>query len=147
MAAILETSIPQPAKEETHEDDLPNGGTLVLDATCYPADIAYPQDVNLLINTDSFFTKQLPERLSQLRALYSSEYTLSKYQFYEWRRMRAIEGRISFINLQIENMYSPEDGEERFLTFLVRSMRNRVEKLDLTDGIQIRDFIYVDNVV
>ncbi len=50
MAAILEASIPQPKKEETHEedDDPPNGGTLVLDATCCPADIAYPQDVNLL---------------------------------------------------------------------------------------------------
>jgi len=50
MAAILEASIPQPEKEESSEDDddPPNGGTLVLDATCCPADIAYPQDVNLL---------------------------------------------------------------------------------------------------
>ena len=50
MAAILEASIPQPEKEEQPDDDeeRPNGGTLVLDATCCPADIAYPQDVNLL---------------------------------------------------------------------------------------------------
>lgn len=53
MAAILEASIPQPEEVENDGDDKdgsdpPNGGTLILDATCYPADIAYPQDVNLL---------------------------------------------------------------------------------------------------
>ena len=53
MAAILEASIPQPERPEKDGDgkddgDPPNGGTLVLDATCCPADIAYPQDVNLL---------------------------------------------------------------------------------------------------
>lgn len=50
MAVILEASIPQPEKSGDDEDnnDPPNGGTLVLDATCCPADIAYPQDVNLL---------------------------------------------------------------------------------------------------
>ena len=53
MAAILEASIPQPEKVEDDGDDgddsdPPNGGTLVLDATCCPADIAYPQDINLL---------------------------------------------------------------------------------------------------
>lgn len=49
MAAILEASIPQ--TEEEHSDDdnnPPNGGTLILDATCCPANIAYPQDVDLL---------------------------------------------------------------------------------------------------
>ena len=52
MAAILEASIPQQEKKEVRNDggdsEPPNGGTLVLDATCCPADIAYPQDVNLL---------------------------------------------------------------------------------------------------
>ena len=52
MAAILEASVPQPDKEgqsgDNDDDHRPNGGTLVLDATCCPADVAYPQDVNLL---------------------------------------------------------------------------------------------------
>lgn len=50
MAVIIEASIPQAEKSGDGEDnnDPPNGGTLVLDATCCPADIAYPQDVNLL---------------------------------------------------------------------------------------------------
>ena len=49
MAAILEASIPQTEEEHSDDDnDRPNGGTLILDATCCPASIAYPQDVNLL---------------------------------------------------------------------------------------------------
>lgn len=49
MMAILEASIPQSEKREGDDDkDPPNSGTLVLDATCCPADIAYPQDVDLL---------------------------------------------------------------------------------------------------
>ena len=50
LAAILEASIPRPEEGGNDEDDNdpPNAGTLVLDATCCPADIAYPQDVNLL---------------------------------------------------------------------------------------------------
>ena len=50
LAAILEASVPKAEKKEDTDDrnDPPNSGTLVLDATCCPADIAYPQDINLL---------------------------------------------------------------------------------------------------
>ena len=71
IARILEATIPEAeekkaAKQETDgavqgqeaeqdseddgndDQDPPNGGTLILDATCCPADIAYPQDINLL---------------------------------------------------------------------------------------------------
>lgn len=97
------------------------------------------------INTDSFFTKQLPERFDRGQALYSPEYTLSKYQFREWGRLRAIEGKVNFINLQMEHIYGPGDGDEKFVTFLIRTMQSGAGELDLTDGIQIRDFIYVDD--
>lgn len=99
------------------------------------------------INTDSFFTKQLPERFEKQQIPYSPQYTLSKYQFREWGRLRAIEGKVKFINLQMEHMYGPDDGEGKFVTFLIRSMQGGAEELNLTDGIQIRDFIYVDDVV
>jgi hypothetical protein len=41
----------QPEAEESEkpdDNDDPHGGTMILDATCAPADIAYPTDVNLL---------------------------------------------------------------------------------------------------
>jgi len=52
LAAILEASVPkaETGKQDDSDDgnDPPNSGTLILDATCCPADIAYPQDINLL---------------------------------------------------------------------------------------------------
>ena len=97
------------------------------------------------INTDSFYTKQLPERFCDDRELYVPEYTLSKYQFKEWGRMRAIEKKINFINLQMEHIYGMDDGEGKFFTFILRSMQEGVKELNLTDGIQIRDFIHVED--
>ena len=50
LAAILEASVPKSEEKDDTDDgnDPPNSGTLVLDATCCPADIAYPQDIDLL---------------------------------------------------------------------------------------------------
>ena len=79
--------------------------------------------------------------------LYAPEYTLSKYQFREWGKLRAIEGKIIFVNLQMEHIYGPDDGEGKFVTFFFFFMQNGVQELDLTDGIQIRDFIYVEGAV
>ena len=52
LAVILKASVPkaEATKKDDSDDgnDPPNSGTLVLDATCCPADIAYPQDIDLL---------------------------------------------------------------------------------------------------
>ena len=52
LAAILEASVPKKDAEKKADsddgNDPPNSGTLILDATCCPSDIAYPQDIDLL---------------------------------------------------------------------------------------------------
>ena len=52
IARILEATVPESEQESDDggddDQDPPNSGTLTLDATCCPADIAYPQDINLL---------------------------------------------------------------------------------------------------
>jgi len=50
IAKILEMTIPKPElpQDDDENDEPPNGGTLLMDATCTPADVAYPQDINLL---------------------------------------------------------------------------------------------------
>ncbi len=67
MAALLETSIPkEKEKDDADEDnDPPNSGTLILDATCCPADIAYPQDVNLLNQARENVEKAVDELCKQ----------------------------------------------------------------------------------
>lgn len=47
LSEILEMTIPK-EEDGDENDEPPEGGTLIMDATCCPADIAYPQDVNLL---------------------------------------------------------------------------------------------------
>lgn len=82
MAAILEASIPQQPKDDNDDDHNPpgNGGTLVLDTSCCPSDIAYPQDVNLL--------NQAREQLEQtVDELYKSigEKKPRMYRQHAWR--------------------------------------------------------------
>ena len=52
LAAILGASVPKKDAEKKADsddgNDPPNSGTLILDATCCPSDIAYPQDIDLL---------------------------------------------------------------------------------------------------
>lgn len=102
---------------------------------------------NHFINTDSFFTKQLPDSFVQLHPIYRPEYTLTKYQFREWGRLRSIEGKINFTNLQMEHIYGPHDGKDKFLPYVIQEMKSGASKLDLTDGTQIRDFVHINDVV
>jgi len=45
---VRRTAQPEPVEDGNDDDDEPHGGTLILDATCAPADIAYPTDTALL---------------------------------------------------------------------------------------------------
>lgn len=99
------------------------------------------------INTDSFFCKQLPERLERGVPLYLPEYTLSKYQFREWGKLRAAQSPIVFVNLQLEHVFGPDDNPEKFIPWLEAQFRKNAPFVELTDGSQLRDFIHVDDVV
>lgn len=99
------------------------------------------------LNTDTFFSKQLPERLNKGKALYLPDYTLTKHQFHEWGKLKAIEGKITFINLQLEHIYGSGDSDGKFIKWLEEQFLERVPYINLTDGIQLRDFIHVLDVV
>ncbi len=67
MAVILEASVPEDEKKDDLDNgnDPPNSGTLILDATCCPADIAYPQDVDLLNQAREKAEKSVDELCKQ----------------------------------------------------------------------------------
>lgn len=71
------------------------------------------------INTDTFYCKQLPERLLKGCPLYKPEYTMSKYLFREWGKACAIEGKINFLNLQMEHIYGPNDNPQKFIPWKI----------------------------
>ncbi len=72
MAVLLEASVPKPEVEKRtikvdpdDKNDPPNSGTLILDATCCPADIAYPQDADLLNQARETVEKTVDELCEQ----------------------------------------------------------------------------------
>lgn len=74
-------------------------------------------------------------------------YALSKCQFAEWGRLSAEKGDIRFINLELEHFYGPDDDGSKFTTYVIRSCAHDLSELKLTAGAQLRDFIYIDDVV
>lgn len=94
---------------------------------------AIRQGVKLFVNTDTLLPKEV------------NAYSLSKAQLAEW--LFQFSDKIKVINLKIEHMYGPLDDSKKFVSWLINEMRNKEGVINLTSGIQKRDFIYIDDVV
>lgn len=51
----------------------------------------------------------------------------------------------NYYNLRIEHLYGPGDSELKFVPWLVHQMISQVDEIQLTHGLQLRDFITVDD--
>jgi len=89
--------------------------------------------VNCFINTDTILDKRV------------SYYSLSKNQFREWLELYAKE--MICVNVALEHFYGPYDDNTKFVSYIIDSILNNTKKIDLTEGDQERDFIYIDDVV
>ncbi|MEY4560298.1 MAG: hypothetical protein RL460_275 [Actinomycetota bacterium] len=86
------------------------------------------------INVDSYFTK--PKVIQN----YLWEYSLSKRQLTEWLERLSINFATS--NVVLEHIYGPGDSPEKFVPWLTKSMLESRD-IDLSDGRQLRDWIYI----
>ena len=89
--------------------------------------------VKLFINTDTL----LPEN--------TNEYSFIKSKFR--RFLKNSTHLTKKINLRIEHMYGPYDDENKFIYWLINKLIYSSENINLTSGIQLRDFIFIDDVV
>ncbi|AYL97126.1 NAD-dependent epimerase/dehydratase family protein [Mucilaginibacter celer] len=96
-------------------------------------DKAIKNNCSLFINTDTVLDR------------FVSTYALTKRQFQEWLYMRRSE--IKVINMQLEHFYGPGCSNTNFITAMIERMRNNEPQIDLTKGEQLRDFVYVDDVM
>ena len=90
--------------------------------------------IKCFINTDTLLERDL------------NAYALSKAQVIDWMKFLSNQD-IKMINIKIEHMYGPLDDENKFIYYLINQLKSNVEKINLTSGIQKRDFIYIDDIV
>jgi CDP-paratose synthetase len=90
-------------------------------------------NVKTFINTDSLLPRNI------------NDYSLSKSQFADWLKKRS--SQIQTINLKIEHMYGVKDDKKKFIHWLINEMLNSDGLINLTSGIQKRDFVYVTDVI
>lgn len=88
---------------------------------------------NLFINTDSVLDR------------FTSTYALTKHHFQEWLYMRRHE--IKVINMQLEHFYGPNASPTNFITLMLDKLKRNEPTIDLTPGEQLRDFVFIDDVV
>jgi nucleoside-diphosphate-sugar epimerase len=94
---------------------------------------AINHQVTSFINTDSFLPRDL------------TPYSLSKKQLVDWLKQQS--SKIQVINLKLEHMYGPKDDASKFIAWLVAQLKHNAPQINLTSGIQKRDFIYIEDVV
>lgn len=99
------------------------------------------------INTDSFFTKRIQTEMDLGEQLYMGGYTLSKIQFKQWGQIFSKKNNIVFVNMMLEHVYGEDDADNKFIEFVARKCRANEPILELSEGIQKRDFIYILDVV
>ena len=96
-------------------------------------------NVNHFINTDSFFRKYLSNQT------YMSDYILTKSQFLEW--LVHEKNRINVINMVLHHVYGPNDSQGKFFPWLIEELLGNSDSIELTSCENLRDFIYIDDVV
>lgn len=99
------------------------------------------------INTDSFFVKIIDSLWKKNGRLYMDAYVKSKYIFTNIVKDYVEEMNLAFINLQLEHIYGADNGTEKFVDWLVRNLLQNVPAIELTEGKQLRDWIYIEDVV
>lgn len=77
---------------------------------------------------------------------YTNIYSLSKYQMAEWGKYYSHIKNTNFFNILLENFYGENEPKDRFIHYLIAKLKNN-EDIDLTDGKQKRDFVYIEDVI
>jgi CDP-paratose synthetase len=95
-------------------------------------DLSADHGASLFINTDTMLDNRI------------SAYSLSKQQFREW--FRGAAERMTCIDMLLEHFYGPGDDRTKFVSYLIGALLEGRPSIDLTEGMQTRDFTYIEDV-
>ena len=98
-------------------------------------------NVSLFLNTDSFFNS------SKNSYSYLSDYTLSKKHTLDWIKLISNSSICKIVNMKIFHMFGENDSPSKFIPHLIDTILREETFIDMTPGLQTRDFIYVNDVV
>jgi CDP-paratose synthetase len=101
---------------------------------------AIAASIPLFINIDTFFNT------GNTNYQYLGEYAMSKRHFQEWGELCGRREKIRFINLRFFHLYGPGDGTKKFVSSMIRDCLYNLP-IDLTGGMQRRDFIFIKDAV
>lgn len=104
---------------------------LMLGLKLLEAAVSY--SVKTFVNTDTLLPKNI------------NPYSLSKKQFVEWLQHES--KHIKVVNLKIDHMFGPKDDQTKFVPWLISQIEQGKNRIPLTQGHQLRDFIFIDDVV
>ena len=78
-----------------------------------------------------------------------NSYALSKSQFAHWGRLIANKksSNLTFLNIRLQQFYGPGDDKTKLPGHILHSCFSNVTNLKLTSGNQLRDFIYIEDVI
>lgn len=106
----------------------------------FDSNFLFPIDLLNKIKTESFL--YIGTSLDK----FTNQYSLSKSQFAEYGKYYSLHNNINFINILLETFYGKDEPQNRFLSTIINKLKNN-EEINLTEGNQIRDFIYIDDVI
>ncbi len=95
--------------------------------------LAVQQGSRFFINTDTILQPNI------------NPYSLTKHQFSQWLEFYA--DKIQAVNMRLDHFYGPHDRPVKFIAWLIKNFKENADHIDLTEGAQTRDFIYIDDVV
>lgn len=91
-------------------------------------------NIKVFINSDTLLDKEI------------NAYALSKSQLVDWMKLVS-NNDIKVINIRIEHMYGLLDDDNKFIYWLIDKLKSNIDSIDLTSGIQKRDFIYISDII
>lgn len=75
----------------------------------------------------------------------TNQYSLFKNQFSEC--LEFFSSNIVTINILLEHFYGPDDDDSKFISSMIGKMKRNVLEIQLTAGTQLRDFIFIEDVL
>ena len=99
----------------------------------------------LFVNTDSFSVNELGDCLQVGVDVHMNAYHKSKFMFREIARDNISMLDMAFANMQLQHIYGPGDCGGKFVLFMMNELSKETPEIELTEGLQQRDWTYVDD--